>query len=506
MSDEMVANYFQLGDPTDSFTPGDDKQRVDLDEYYKTMDQDGATAMVQGTEELSLGKLSKRTAKQLGLPNIHAYDPFPSERNARMGTEGFLGVIAEKFKAFIEMIIKYIRMAINWVVDTVKTFFGFRKTERVTKAINDSLGELKKEFVGIITGFGLDPAAYDPDKVIGDLPAGVDRGPQFVLLRNKFDTDERAIKGLAEALPILQKCVAKTNQSGERVLKTSSVLKKVISEEYNRTRVRKVTSGTIAANESPEVNRVYKACLDMEASLDNKAIADELKALYEALYKVEFNNNELSEGFDKVRKTLQDEVGVFQVNLVKKDNTELMSAISYINNRYAIIQDNELDMRGINWKHLGNAIDKTDADKVKMISDFYQYPNLLAIYQKGCVELRNYTNYCFGVSQALLKVEKQINSLSDWFNRTHAYFIHGVLDDIEKIREINLKARQDGLNPMADIHGNPIGTVFIKEADAQTVLEHFASGARPNIEADLAGVKTAYNNFTNQLGWGVQLK
>lgn len=505
MSDKMVADYFQIGDPVDSYVAGDDKQLVDLDEYYKTQDQDNATVMVQGAEELSTGKLSKRVASIMKLKNLGEYDPFPSQRNARMGAEGFFSTIAEKFKEFIETIIRYIKMAVNWVVDSVKSFFGFKKSERENKVINDSLGDLKEEFVKVISGLGLDPNYYNVENFIGELPADKGRIPQMTILRSKFDSDEGSIKSLGEVLPIFQKCVAKLNQSSEKVVKVSNSLKKIINDEYNRTRVRQATSGPVASSESPEVNRIYKACLEVEVALDNQAIASEIKTLLEVLYKVDFSNDELLDGFDKVRKTLHETIQAHSVQVEKKNVSDLLSAINYVNDKYMAIKDNEIDLRGINWKEIGGIVDKNDAEKVAKIANFYNFPAVLASYQKVCVQIRNYTNFCFSVAQALLKVEKQIDGLVNWFNRTQAYFHYCVLDDINALRAIILEARKKGLNPYADIHGYPMGMVFINETDARTVMEKLSVETGKAIEADIAGLKTTYNNFTKQIGWGKQL-
>lgn len=502
-----LTEYFQLGnaDPADSYVPGDDKQRIDLDEFYRETEQDKITVMVMGSEALSLGKLSKRTAVLLGLKDADRYDPFPSERNARMGAEGFLSTVAEKFKDFIEAIIRYIRMAIDWVVDTIKTVFGFRKSDRINKAVNDSLDELKEEFAKTLTGLGFPATEYNVERFIGNLPANKDRVPQMVLLKNKFVSDQEAIKALAESYPVIQQCVGKLNQSSDRALKAANNLKKVIADEYNRTRVRRTTQGPLESDASPEVNRVYKACVETKAALDIKPIADQVKQLYEVLYKVEFNNDELMNGFDQVRKKLQGSIQAESMNLYNQDVGTLLATIQYLNSRYLAIKDNEIDLRGVNWKQIGSIIDKSDADKVRAIADFYKYPKLLAVYQEATVDVRNFTNFCYSTSQSLLQMEKQTSNLIEWFNRTHAYYYHGVLDEVDKLREIVLEARSKKLNPMADMFGNPTGHVFIKDADAKTFMERASAEANFIISNDLAGTKTIFNNFTKQIGWGKTL-
>lgn len=500
-----LEDYYQLGngDPADSYEPGESKQRIDLTEYYKETGQDEATVMVMGVEAFNLGKISRDLAIKLNLKDARTYDPFASERNARTGQEGFFGTVYDKFKEFIEAIIKYIRMAIDWVVDTVKGIFGFRKSARITKAIDDDLEAMREEFVKTMNGLGFPGAEYNVEDWLGNLPPGQDRQAQLMLLKSKFVDDQEAIKGLAASIPLLQQCVAKMKQAGDKTMITSKVLKKVISEEFNRTRARsQVGAGQVPANESTEVNRIAKACKDVTVSLDVPTLADLVGKVYAELYKIEFSNDELTNGFSDVRKKLQESITAEMVQLKKQNIGQTMTDIQYLNKRYQEMSDKEIDLSKVNWKAMGQIVDKSDSEKVTAISGYYNYPNLTGIYQGTVVELRNFTNFCYSASNELMKVEKQIENLVAWHNRTHAYYYAGVMKDVDKVIEMVAEARKAGHNPMAGIDNIPVGLVFIKDADAKTFAEKLSANVNFLIEQDVAGVKTSINNFSKQIGWG----
>jgi hypothetical protein len=292
-------------------------------------------------------------------------------------------------------------------------------------------------------------------------------------------------------------------QAGDRTMTSSKMLKKTIGEEFNRTRVRQqVVGGAVPANESTEVNRVMKACSDVSASLDVPALADLVGKVYAELYKIEFSNDELTNGFSEVRKKLQANIHAEMVQLRKQNIGQTLTDIQYLNKRYQEMADKEIDISKVNWKAMGTIVDKSDSDKVSAIAKFYSYPNLAATYQNTTVDLRNFTNFCFSASNELMKVEKQIENLVNWHNRTHQYYYAGVMGDVDKVIEMVKEARAAGHNPMASIDNIPVGLVFIKEADAKTFAEKLSANVNFIIEQDLAGVKTSINNFSKQIGWG----
>ena len=498
-----ISAHFQIDAPVDSFVPAEPGQLIDLDEFYEDTGQEKITAMVQGTEALSLGMFTKDIAERVGIKDTSNYDPFPSAHNSVLGAEGFFTTLTEGFKGFIEGIIKYIKMAFSWVANTVKGILGFRKSERIEKAIDDSLGNLREEFKTTLNGLGFPGKDYDLEEFIGKMPSAVDRTGQLTVMRSKFESDKSAITGLKDVLPILQQCILGLSESGEKAVKALEAFKRVIKEEYTRTRVRAQTTGMISASESPEINRIVKASQEVMKALEINELTNKVAALLNTLYKVNFTNEALTNGFNKVRKELETIVVTSSVKLTPVDMKQTLMDIQALNKRYVEISDNSIDMTGIDIRALGAAIDKTDADKVKTLSDYYQTSVPVESYQIVAVSLRNYTDFCQMVSRQLLVVERQIHHLTSWYARAHLWYMHGLLNDMEKLRQLNLEARAEGFNPTANADGySTIKLDFIPEADSKTFMEKFAGTSQIVLENDIGGLKTRYNTLVKQLGIG----
>lgn len=490
--------------PTDVFEPGDGNQLVDLTEFYKESEQDKATVVVSGLEELSLGVLSKKTASLMGLKGLSKYEPYASRFNARLGSEGFFSAIHEGFKKFIENVIKYIRMAINWIVNLIKGVFGFKKSSRITKEISGKLANLEEEFTNVMLGFGFPKNEFNVAEFLGELSPNENRMGQLTLLVSKFQKEGENIKGLNGALPLLTDCILELKKIGERFERPAKELKRTIAEEHKRllvTRDRGVTSGV--SKTSVENNRVYKGCLEVRASLDISSVYPKITALFEELYKIKFTNEELEKGFGEIRTKLDQNISVQVCDLTKTDIPETLAQIQYLNKRYQEIKDDQLDLSSINWKALGLIIEATDAERVQQIASHYSYQPLVGMYQTMSLQVRDFTNFCHSVSTELLKVVKQIDSLTNWHARTQLYYQALVLNDFETMLRVSNEAKASGLTPYVQADGfTPIKFEMLTEAQAQGFFENTAEVNYQMLSNDVGGVKTRVNKLSKQLGLG----
>lgn len=502
MSD-YIDDYVQDGDPAESFQPGEDKQRVDLTEMYNDTGQAQVDFMVAGVEAFNLGMVSRRTASLLRLTGCEGYDPFPSERNARTGAEGFFTMLVDGFKGIIEAIIKYVRMAINWVMDGIKTLFGFRKSSRITKELSKGRDNLKEEFTKTLNGLGFPASEYNLEEFIGELPPGTGRVAQVTLMKTKMQDDEGAVKALSDSLPLFQQCVGKLTQASDKVVKASQVLRKAIDEAYTQAVVRDKTqrpTDAQIANGFPEANRLQKACHDVSLSLDITGIAGELNGLLKSLYATTFTNDELSTSFEKVKNNLQTNLNTVTVQLNRQNVKALTTTIQYLNARYVDLADDEIDLRKVNWKTLGNILSVDEATKVQFIAAKGNAGDVLGIYQQTAVDIRNFTSYCFMVTQQLNVVEHQVTNLVNWHNRATAYYVAMVLKDLDTLKAL-VKESKDKGTPIPSSDGNIPKLHAIKKAEAKTFVEKFAEGSQTALDHDIGNLQTNLNRFTSQIGW-----
>lgn len=495
--------YLQKSDPTTDWTPGEGGQLVDLDEMYATTDQTMGDYMVQGAESLKSKRLDRSLAAILGIESYTRMDSYPSERNAILGAEGFFATVYEGFQTFIENIIKYIRMAIDWVADTIKGIFGFRKSQRIEKAINSKLDNMKSEFEQVLNGLGFPGANYRLENFIGTLPAGVDRFGQLTVMKSKFESDKDAIEGLNASLPIFQQTIGELTKSSNKAVKAFADYKRLINDEYQKTRVRQVKNEPLTGGSSPEVIRLMKGCAEVNQSFSANSIVPLVVELLNKLYKVNFTNEELTQGFSKVRKDLDEMVKLETVKLSPGNITELMGSVQVLNAHYAKIADNSIDMSGVNLKQLGAAIDKTDADKMKAMATYYQAANLITEYQFVATGVRDYTQFCQLVTRQLMLVSRQIDNLTRWHARGYAWYYYSLLNDMDQLRQLNIDARNHGANPMMGPDGTPLVKFeFIDDADSKTFLEKFGGTSQKVLDADIANLKTIYNSFVKESGIG----
>ena len=502
MSNPLNA-YLQHSEPSTDFKPGENGQLIDLDEMYASTDQVQADFMIQGAESLKSNRLDRRLAAILGIESYTQMDTCPTERNAVLGAEGFFSVIYEGFQTFIENIIKYIRMAIDWVADTIKGLFGFRKSQRIDKAIDSKLDNMKTEFEQVLNGLGFPGKEYRLEYFIGNLPGTVDRVGQLTVMRSKFETDKESIEGLSAAIPLFQQTIGELTKSSERAVKAFGVYKRTINDEFQKTRIRKHVGERLKMIDSPEVIRLMKSCAEVNQAFSTDAVIPLLAKLLETLYKVSFSNQELTEGFAKVRKDLDEKVRLEAVKLNPSNVIELMGSVQALNAHYTKVADNSIDMSGINLRDLGRAIEQSDADKMKSMATYYNAPNLISEYQFVAVGVRNYTQFCQLISRQLMMVSRQIDNLVRWHARGYAWFYHALLNDLEKLKELNKEAYAQGYNPMANADGTPtVKFEFIDEADSQTFFEKFGGTSRELLDKDIANLKSIYNTFVKDTGIG----
>jgi hypothetical protein len=509
MSDTDLDSYPQIGSsaPVDSYQPGEGKQRLDLDEYYKDTDQAETTVMVQGFEAFTFGKISKRLAQQIGLPNTASYDPFPSERNARAGNEGFFSMVAEKFEGMIEGIIKYVRMVIDWVVDTIGGFLGFRKKSAISAETNEKQKDLKKEFEKTIIALGFPVADYSLEAFLRDIPTA-EAGPfQLLFMKSKMTSDQDAIQGIADSLPLIQQAVGKLKVASDRATTAQKYLKKVINEEYNRIRVRKSTGQHIGATDSPELNRVLKAILDVKSNLDTKLIATTVNKLYESMYKTKFSDEELATGYDRVRADLKKNLVTSKIKMSGGNVGKTLETIQMLNARYLEISDKELDLSGIKWREIGTIVDKTDADKIKAMDEYFQGMGLQARYQEMGVDVRSFVQYCLSVTNSMLTVEKQTSNLVEWHTKARTFYYNGVIGDAKEISKIIKTVADPDDQAELKRQFKKIGKLrFIKEQDALTLQEMLSKvGAGEKVESNLSQFDGQLKNFMKQTGLGIKL-
>lgn len=161
MSDEIVLDTIpQFGDPTDTdlVVPVEgEKKLVSLSEVYEEAglecyDKIINTVIVYNRSK----KLDKAGCKLLGVSGVESMIPGYDRYNTIIGKEGFLSSLTDGFVNIVKSIIKYIFMAVDWVVHRIKVITGFARSEKEQEIINSMSDRIDKNVRNIARAVAFD--------------------------------------------------------------------------------------------------------------------------------------------------------------------------------------------------------------------------------------------------------------------------------------------------------------------------------------------------------------
>lgn len=507
MSERPVSDYTQIGkDNTNAYQPSedDDKQRIDLDEFYETCEQTGVTQMVSGAEAyFATGTLSKSLARLCQIQGTENFDPIPSRLNARLGGEGFVSTIVEGFKKFIENIIKYVKMAVNWLIDLVKTVTGYKKTRRQVEQATKEMDNIKKEFNELLKGLGFPQGQWDLDKFIGDPEVSYDRLGAFQILRSKFMDDAEAVKRLGDSLPVFITTIGYMNDSSKKMRKASDHFRKTIQNAAHEIRKGK-TDG------HAEIELIKAAGNEIKLATNFNEITTKLGELFNALYTTEdgkrenkFSNEALQEGFMDIKTQLSGMIQATAVNIKSvPDRGQLMANVAAAAARYEQLKDSDIDLSNIDFRQYADLINKSDSDIVQEIDALTSSRGaLISAYSSTAKLVRDYTQYCHSVMNELNKTHKQLENLWLWHGRSQQMIYFYVLKDFEAVVALNKQYIQMGMNPYANGEGIPRVDGFVKYDDRVTLFEKIAGTTNDLLEENINGLMDSIKSLGRSLGW-----
>lgn len=505
VENDLLDDYQQVGvgSPTDSYKQGTGKQLIDLTEYFDTTEQANVNSMVTGAEAFASGMVSRSDIVKLKLPDAHKYDPFPSERNARMGAEGFFGSIMDGFKKIIESIIRYIQMGIEWIVTHVKEFFGFQKTERQREAVRKAIPKLEDEYERTLAAFGIDKSLYDVQSLIENLGDELGRNDRLTIVVGKLQSDEEAIQALVDSIPLFKKVAQAIRRNSSNVTRAAKDLKRTIGEEANKLKVRKHDNHR--DNSSKEAITVLTAINETEQVIADSGISDQVANLFKTIYGVEFKSSEKTNtNFKETIASINNFIVQRSISAVSVGNKGgIQDAIMKLDELYQDDLGREINLADVNWREVGRIVDMTDAEKIEYISKTTGDVSVRAAYAKLAAQLRTFTTESAIVTRELVRLEAKIQELILAQQRVKFYIMALVTNNWDAIEAVTEAALKSGHPNALDVKNgipNPKYIEMFKGSGAQTTLEKFAADSKFMIDNDLAGLKTRVNAFAKQIG------
>jgi hypothetical protein len=268
--DPVVTTYPLIGEGG-KVVPGDqEEQLIDLDAAYKKTGETKTNELVEGLERYINQKiLGKREMELAGVKGGENFDPLPSRRNAVLGGESFLTAVKDGFLKIIDFIIKFIKGAVNWVIERIKVLLGFSKTKAEIKACDDARSDMEKEVKSTLSGFGINPSFYSLDQLVESAPRGIDRVEMIKYLSAKSKNETEMAKALTGVIPDLTTLTRKLRDSSDSLTKRYKRFKVVLEDTRKKLAANRVgDADAYELSSRTTLNRLYRSVKLSEESLN----------------------------------------------------------------------------------------------------------------------------------------------------------------------------------------------------------------------------------------------
>lgn len=490
---KAMAAYSDAG--STSFIASDENRLVDLDETYEELDGKKANDVVSGLEHyMTTGRLSRRNLQAVGVAGCESYDISLSKMNGIYGGESFITRIIDGFVEFIKMIIEYIGRIINWCVSRIKTLLGFQKTSERIAESNAKRDKMVSELNRTLTNLGLDPNQYNFSDLINEAPIGSDRIEFLKTLKNKFDSDQKNIERLTDAIPKLEVLAKHVNETTGKLADGKNRVVRAVEtfkQRYGNNRATNI-----------DANNVIRELVDFNLKvLTNDVISKALAEVITILTDIKFDNiSQLNDNLLKIRKELDKTRAVINSRVDKKTISDLYTMSSNIVKRIAESDPKALDISKVDPATLRDTIKLDDAKFMKEASEQLGNPVLAVTYQRTSTAVRDYLNLIDLTVKIISEVIAEIGNITLWKNRCDALIAVYITNDAVKIKEHLAGLKSQGVNARE-------GTTWtILKPDVNKLKEGISEVSQNVLNADIGNLRTVVNNFASQVGLGIKVE
>ena len=494
----VLNSYTQYGkgNVPESTIPDDGKQAVDLDEFYRESKQDMVDQVVDGMEAfVQTGLLSKRLAGLYRMEKTNELDPIPSKRNlAVVGAEGFFSAVRDGIMAFIEMVIRYVKMAINWAINAVRSILGLQKSERQLKVIAKATTDIRKEFEGTMRGLGFPDTVFDIHAFTKFVSSKENRSGNVSILVSKLTTEEEAVAALEKVGPMFEKAISEMNTVINQLTQNYKTVSKEIGQAKSKLRSRS-TDG------HAEVNLIKAAIASFYGKINFKEIPATSMAIIKELFKIEFDDEELKRGFQVVRDRIGKECQIIVAN-TQHDPGPFIAKAAEFNARYAACAVSDNDLGSVKFAEVNKIITMDDAAIIRELASMTGDNEIVTMYQSLAASVQQSSGNFTIILQTLVKSKQQIDSIVNWYARSLITFYAYIYRDIDTVMELNKSLRAQGMGQHADEEGIPQNLVVLDEYTAQTFREKTFANYEEIMKNDIFEMKTKINRAAKQCGLG----
>lgn len=490
---KVMTPYSNNGDIA-QFVPVEENQLVDLDATYDELEGRKGSEMLNGLENyLDRGTLSRKNLEVVGISGCEAYEPMYSKLNAITGAESFLGSVAEGFKKFIKMIIEYINRGINWCVSRVRAMLGFEKTASRIKACEEQRSKVTEEISTALAKLGVNKSPEAFLSILDKAPKGSDKIEMLKFVKNKFDNEEQTVQRLERVIPLLEKLAEELRKSDSSILK-----EKMNTDKQIRACIQGVKRQTLT---DMEVNSLTRSLADFASkALNLEPITKGMSKIITELTDIQFTNTEyMNDELLSIRKRIESQRAFVTAKVDNKMRDTFYASVSNLSKLIVSTPAKALDLSGVDPARLKNFIRLDDAEAIEEIAAMSGNRQLKLVYTRCAGSVRDYVNILELALKFFNETQLEIDNLCKWKYRCDAFLAVAVTNDIKLMNEHLEASRKEGHNWAPNGNWTP-------------VVEELSLGSAPGVllqmfmEMDVAGLKTRVNNFSRQVGLGVQVQ
>lgn len=494
--DPVVTTYPLIGEGGKVVPGNQEEQLIDLDAAYKKTGETKTNELVEGLERYINQKiLGKREMELAGVKGGENFDPLPSKRNAVLGGESFITAVKDGFLKIIDFIIKFIKGAVNWVIERIKVLLGFSKTKAEIKACEDARSDMEKEVKSTLSGFGINPSFYSLDQLVESAPRGIDRVEMIKYLSAKSKNETEMVKALTGVIPDLTTLTRKLRDSSDSLTKRYKRFKVVLDSTR-----KKLAANNVGDADGYELSKAIKDV--MVISEDYGDVVASLSAVVSKLYGVNLDDSKiLKEGFGVLRENIARNRAVATSKLNPEKLTGLYAEIGTLNNRIISESGNAFDLSHVDTKVLKEVVSLDDANFINNLSDVVGNRQLIADYQAMAVSVRDFTAILESSSAICADISREIANFTKWKNNVDMYLAVAVTEDLKLIASTLIASAGAGEYDLDKLGKSK--PVVLPEPG---LVKKTGLITQEILDADLHGVTSAVNNFAKTAGLNVRVK
>lgn len=478
---------------------------ISLDDVYEITGQESLRVLAANCiQYLNYGKLAKSAFTTLRISGFESATPFYDKYNAHMGAESWLTKLKDGFITIVKMAKRFLDMILDYVVNKIKSIFGFGKTEKELAIVAEVSNDVKAELGNVLGKMaGVEKVNFNVKELYEALPNSVTTSEAFTIIQDKNKTTK-------EQLETIEKIQKEMEEAEQLIIKASQTARTTKSRYGNACKALK------KAYESKDLSIAdimeFRNFMDTElvTNLNSNDLRDKLASILDKLYGIDLGSVGADTGFKETIKAQRDKITAVTSVTVTPDEYELYQKFS---KKYQTSL-----VRAAKDKFLEGEL--TFLKDVILVQDAQLIDNIARLFPEAGVLIPSYTAYSSAITEfasnldtlvtVIGQVKRTTAGVVNWSNKVDKLMLGYISNDLSKI----LRAEQENL-PQSEVDrlavvnskGERTDTIMNIDYDALFMCKHEKLAPFVIVGRDVASrIKSEYkmintiNGHLKQLG------